>query len=93
MTVIAQNDWVSHSVPLLVLFLFGALAIVAVAGGFAVWRARLLSARTEQYQALVERMQADQQRVADSLAAVAADVAHVRARTEELERILRTVEQ
>lgn len=94
MTIIAQGaTWAEYSIPLLLLGLFGIGAIVVIWQAFAVWRARTATVQGDAYRKLVEQLQADQQRTADALTALTTDVAHVRARTDELERILRTVDQ
>lgn len=93
MTILAQTDtWTDIGIPMLVLALIGVGIIVVISQAFAVWKARMAAAQGDAYRNLAEKSHAVQQRIASLLDEVSADMAHVRARTDEVERILKSVE-
>lgn len=69
-----------------------AIAVVVVWQFFASWRARVSAAREEAYRDLSARFADTQEQLVADQGRVAADLSEVKARVENIERILREVE-
>lgn len=91
-SIIAQTTWSEISIPLVFIVLVGVVVIVFIWQIFATARAKSSVAREEAYRALVEESTQVQQRTATVLEDLTGELRSVRARTDELERILKTVE-
>lgn len=77
---------------LIAMFLtIGAVIGVIVWQLFATWRAKMSVAREEAYRSLAEETTRSQQRTADRLESVVAELTDIRQRTAELERLLKEV--
>lgn len=70
----------------------GVVVAVAIWQGMATWRARMSIAREEAYRKLAETSESTNSRLADLLATMRNDVADLRSRTAELERMLKEVD-
>lgn len=90
--VLAQTTWSEIGIPLVFIVLVGVAVIVVVWQIFATARAKSSVAREDAYRALVEESTQAQQRTAAALEDLTGELRTVRARTDELERILKTVE-
>lgn len=89
---LAQTTWSDIGIPLVFITLVGVLLIVFVWQVFATSRAKSSVAREEAYRALADESAQAQQRTATALEELTAELRSVRARADELERILKTVE-
>jgi hypothetical protein len=69
-----------------------AVLVVLIWQGLGVWRARMVMAREAAYQRLAENMAASQETTLAELRKAAADIAEMKQRTAELERMLKEVE-
>jgi Tfp pilus assembly protein PilO len=91
-SIVAQTTWSDIGIPLVFITLVGIVVIVFVWQIFATARARSSVAREEAYRTLAEESTKAQQRTATALEELTGELRSVRARTDELERILKTVE-
>jgi hypothetical protein len=69
----------------------GIVVAIAIWQGMATWRARMHIAREEAYRKLAENAEATNSRTADLLASIKNDLADLRTRTAELERMMKEV--
>lgn len=69
----------------------GIVLAVAIWQGMATWRARMSIAREEAYRKLAESNEATNSRTADLLATMKNDLADLRSRTAEMERLMKEV--
>jgi Tfp pilus assembly protein PilO len=91
-SIVAQTTWSDIGIPLVFITLVGIVVIVFVWQNIAPARARSSVAREEAYRTLAEESTKAQQRTATALEELTGELRSVRARTDELERILKTVE-
>ena len=94
----AQNDEIPEDFPAalaaIVVTMFvmvGIVIAVAIWQGMATWRARMSIAREEAYRKLAENYEATNSRTADLLASMKNDLADLRTRTAEMERLMKEV--
>ena len=94
----AQNDDIPEDFPAalaaIVVTMFvmvGIVIAVAIWQGMATWRARMSIAREEAYRKLAENSEATNSRTADLLASMKNDLADLRSRTAEMERLMKEV--
>ena len=94
----AQNDEIPEDFPAalaaIVVTMFvmvGIVIAVAIWQGMATWRARMSIAREEAYRKLAENSEATNSRTADLLASMKNDLADLRTRTAEMERLMKEV--
>jgi type VI protein secretion system component VasK len=79
------------------IFVLGALTILVTAGiivvwqAFATWRSRMSIAREEAYRKLAEEVAESQTKTAESMETATADLADLRRRMAEVERMLKEV--
>lgn len=75
-------------------FFFAVAAVVCVGlwQGLATWRSRMAVAREEAYQSLANEMATMSQETSTSLKTLQADVAEIRQRTAEMERLLKEID-
>lgn len=93
---VSEHSDDDFSWPLAVMIMGFFLAVASIVGiavwqGLATWRARMSIAREEAYRTLVETTEATNNRTADLLASMKNDLADLRTRTAELERLLKEV--
>jgi hypothetical protein len=71
----------------------GVIVVVVIVQLAATWRARASAAREEAYRRLAEESTQAQQRTAQQLAQVLAELAALQERTSQLQRVLKEVEE
>lgn len=91
-SVVAQTTWSDIGIPLVFLILVGIVVTVLIWQIFATSRAKSSVAREEAYRSLAEEATQAHQRTAAALEALTGELRSVRARADELQRILKTVE-
>lgn len=91
-SIVAQTTWSDIGIPLVFLVLVGVVVTVLIWQIFATSRAKSSVAREEAYRALAEESAQAHQRTAAALEELTGELRSVRARADELERILKTVE-
>lgn len=84
--------WALAAIVVTMFIMVGVVIAVAIWQGMATWRARMSIARGEAYRKLAEDNQATNNRTADLLASMKNDMADLRTRTAELERMMREVD-
>lgn len=84
-------SWPTAVIPVMGILMVTVIATVAVWQGLGTWRARMQIAREQAYQKLAEEMASSQKTAAAELQRMANDLADLRARTEEVERMLKEV--
>jgi hypothetical protein len=90
----SNGDEFSGALASIVVTMFvmvGVVIAVAIWQGMATWRARMHIAREEAYRKLAESSEAANSRTADLLASMKNDLADLRARTAEIERMMKEV--
>lgn len=90
--ILAQSTWSDIGIPVVFITLVGIFMIVFVWQIFATSRAKSSVAREEAYRSLAEESAQAQQRTATALEELTGELRGVRAGTDELQRILKTVE-
>lgn len=84
--------WALAAIVVTMFIMVGSVIAIAIWQGMATWRARMHIAREEAYRKLAENTEATNSRTADLLASIRNDVADLRTRTAELERMMKEVE-
>lgn len=84
--------WALAAIVVTMFIMVGAVIAIAIWQGMATWRARMHIAREEAYRKLAEDTEATSTRTADLLASIRNDLADLRTRTAELERMMKEVE-
>jgi hypothetical protein len=91
----SSMDWptaiVAASAIITVMTLVTVVVTVAIWQGLVSWRARMGAAREEAYQRLSEQAEDAQRRAADGIDRVFTELAELRQRTMEIERMLKDV--
>lgn len=86
-----EFSWALASIAVTMFVMVGVVIAVAIWQGMATWRARMSIAREEAYRKLAEDNVTTNNRTADLLAGMKNDLADLRTRTAELERLLKEV--
>jgi hypothetical protein len=89
---IAATEWPDAAVAIAGVFLVIAVAVTLIVSVAATFRARMSVQREIAYRKLAEDSAAAQHRTADQLERAIAELGELRARTGELERVLKAVE-
>jgi C4-dicarboxylate-specific signal transduction histidine kinase len=84
-------SWSEAAIGAVAVFMFFAAVIVVVWQVAASWRARMSVAREEAYRKLAEEVVAAQRQTSQALEQTAAELVELRARTAEVERVLKEV--
>jgi len=92
--IVAQSgtSWPDAAIAIAGIALVALIAFVVVSQVFATWRARMAVAREEAYRALAAETAESNARLSEAVERTASEVADVRSRTAEIERILREVD-
>jgi len=93
-TVVAQTsqNWPEAAIAIAGIALVTVITVAIVWQVFATWRARMSVAREGAYRALAEEAASAQTRTAEALETATGDLADIRRRTAEMERLLKEVE-
>lgn len=86
-----EFSWALASIAVTMFIMIGVVIAVAIWQGMATWRARISIAREEAYRRLAESSEASNSRTADLLASMKNDLADLRTRTAEMERLMKEV--
>jgi HAMP domain-containing protein len=86
------TSWPDAAITIAGIALSAVFVFVVVSQVFATWRARVSAAREDAYRKLAEQATEAERRTADGLERTASELGELRARTAELERMLKEVE-
>jgi Tfp pilus assembly protein PilO len=90
--IIAATGWSDAAVAIAGVFFVTAFVCVLIWQGFATGRSRMAASRETTYRQLAEELRDSQARTAAAVEQTSADVADMRVRMTELERLLKEVE-